>query len=182
MSAARGRDKEMLGSTGDAGEDRIIVAERGRRNMRKLSMLVATALVLAVMLAHAETASAVAIANGKGGERANPNAARGIAKAVANTTKHDRTAEWEALAKSDLRNAATAAVAYAADQPDGSYAGMTLAVLEANYGFMPTRGVATRVFVVADGDGFLVQSEHSLGGGAFQYDSATGEITPIPRF
>ena len=96
---------------------------------KKLTILVAMTLMLAMMVANAGTASAVAIANGKGGEMANPNAARGIATAVANTTKHDRTAKWEALAQTDLRNLATAASAYAADQPDGSYTGMTLAVL-----------------------------------------------------
>jgi hypothetical protein len=36
--------------------------------------------------------------------------------------------------------------------------------------------------VVAGGTQFVAKSEHSLGGSAFQYDSATGEITPVLRF
>ena len=126
---------------------------------KKLAVLLATTLMLAMVLANA-----------------------GMASAVANTQKHDRTAQWKVLVKSDLRNVATAAIAYAADQPDGSYTGMTLAFLEADYGFVPTQGVTTQISVVADGNGFLARSEHSRRGGAFQYDSATGEITPIPRF
>ena len=126
---------------------------------KKLAVLLAMALMLAMILANA-----------------------GMASALANTQKHDRTAQWKVLVKSDLRNVATAAVAYAADQPDGSYTGMTLAVLQADYGFVPSEGVTTQISVVADGNGFLARSEHSVRGGAFRYDSATGEITPIPRF
>ena len=126
---------------------------------KKLAVLLATALMLALVLANA-----------------------GMASAVANTQKHDRTAQWKALVKADLRNVATVAVAYSADQPDGSYTGMTLAALESNYGLVPTKGVNTQISVVADGNGFLARSEHSRRGGAFQYDSATGEITPISRF
>ncbi len=126
---------------------------------KKLAVLLATALLLAMILANA-----------------------GMASAVADTQKYDRTAQWKVLVKSDLRNVATAAVAYASDQPDGSYTGMTLAVLQADYGFVPTQGVTTQISVVDGGDGFLARSEHSRRGSAFQYDSATGEITPIPRF
>jgi hypothetical protein len=52
---------------------------------KKLAMMLATA----TMLASAGPASAVAIANGKGGEMANERAAFGIATAVVNTQKHD---------------------------------------------------------------------------------------------
>ena len=52
---------------------------------RRLTILLA----MAAMLANAGTASAVAIANGKGGEMANPSASFGIATAVVNTLKHD---------------------------------------------------------------------------------------------
>ena len=56
--------------------------------MRKeLAVLMALARMLSMMLASNGTASAVAIANGKGGEMANTNAAFGIATAVANTSK-----------------------------------------------------------------------------------------------
>jgi hypothetical protein len=56
--------------------------------VRKLTVLVAMALMLAMMLASTGTASAVALANGKGGEMANPNASFGIGTAVVNTQKH----------------------------------------------------------------------------------------------
>ncbi len=46
----------------------------------------------------------------------------------------DTTAEWEALAEIDTRNAATAASLYAADN-DGSYTGITLFAL-LTYGFV----------------------------------------------
>jgi hypothetical protein len=56
---------------------------------RILSVLLAMAVMLATVLASAGPASAVAIANGKGGEMANERAAFGIATAVVNTQKHD---------------------------------------------------------------------------------------------
>ena len=56
---------------------------------RRLSVLLAMAVMLATVLASAGPASAVAIANGKGGEIANERAAFGIATAVVNTQKHD---------------------------------------------------------------------------------------------
>jgi hypothetical protein len=56
---------------------------------KKLAVLVAMAMVVAMMVASTGTASAVAIANGQGGFKANERAAPGIATAVANTTKHD---------------------------------------------------------------------------------------------
>ena len=56
---------------------------------RRISVLVAMAVMLAMMLANAGMASAVALANGKGGEMANEMAAFGIATAVVNTQEHD---------------------------------------------------------------------------------------------
>jgi len=94
----------------------------------------------------------------------------------------EQIAEWEAMAKSDLRNLVTAANAYAADQPDGSYTGITIAVLSANYGFVPSQGVNTAISVTAGGEQFIARSEHTSGGSAYQYDSATGNIQPVPRF
>jgi hypothetical protein len=94
----------------------------------------------------------------------------------------EQIAEWEAMAKSDLRNLVTAANAYAADQPDGSYTGITIAVLSANYGFVPSEGVNTAISVTAGGDQFTARSEHNEGGNAYQYDSVTGNIQPVPRF
>ncbi len=56
---------------------------------RRLSVLLAMAVMLAMMLSSAGMASAVALSNGKGGEMANERAAFGIATAVYNTQKHD---------------------------------------------------------------------------------------------
>jgi hypothetical protein len=56
---------------------------------KKLTVLVAMALMLAMMMASAGTASAVALSNGQGGFKANDRAAFGIFNAVANTTKND---------------------------------------------------------------------------------------------
>ena len=55
---------------------------------RRIAVLLSVAVMLAMMLANAGMASAVALANGKGGEMANPSASFGIATAVANTIKH----------------------------------------------------------------------------------------------
>jgi hypothetical protein len=52
---------------------------------RRLSVLLATVMMLATVLASAGPASAVAIANGKGGEKANEKAAFGIGVAAYNT-------------------------------------------------------------------------------------------------
>ena len=56
---------------------------------KKLAVLVAMALMLAMMVASTGTASAVALSNGQGGFKANERAAPGIATAVVNTQKHD---------------------------------------------------------------------------------------------
>ena len=58
--------------------------------MRRIALLITVAAMLAVMLAvTAGPASAVALSNGKGGEKANLNATFGIYNAISNTTKHD---------------------------------------------------------------------------------------------
>jgi hypothetical protein len=62
---------------------------RGRRTEEVLRKKLAVLVAMAMMLASTGTASAVALSNGQGGFKANPNAAPGIATAVANTQKHD---------------------------------------------------------------------------------------------
>ncbi len=91
----------------------------------------------------------------------------------------DRTAQWEALVESDTRNAAMAASLYAADN-SGSYTGITLFAL-VSYGFVQSPGVTTTVTTLSGGDQVLIVSEHTYGGRAYQYDSTTGEIVPVPR-
>jgi hypothetical protein len=56
---------------------------------RRLSVLLATVMMLAMMMVSAGMASAVVLSNGKGGEKANDRAVQGIYTAIANTTKHD---------------------------------------------------------------------------------------------
>ena len=56
---------------------------------KKLAVLVAMALMLAMMVASSGTASAVALSNGQGGFKANDRAAFGIFTAVINTQKND---------------------------------------------------------------------------------------------
>lgn len=56
---------------------------------KKLAVLVAMAMMLAMMVASTGTASAVALSNGQGGFKANERAAFGIGTAVVNTQKHD---------------------------------------------------------------------------------------------
>jgi hypothetical protein len=98
------------------------------------------------------------------------------------TTSADSVTPLEGMqvaAQSDLRNATTAASAYAADN-NGSYTGMTLFALEV-YGFVQGPGVTTTVTATSGGDQVIIVSEHASGGRAYQYDSASGEIVPIPR-
>ena len=56
---------------------------------RRLTVLLAMAVMLAMMVASSGVASAAALANGKGGEMASTSAAFGIATAISNTVKHD---------------------------------------------------------------------------------------------
>jgi hypothetical protein len=56
---------------------------------RRIAVLLSVAVMVATMMASSGVASAAALANGKGGEMASPNAAFGIATAIANTMKHD---------------------------------------------------------------------------------------------
>jgi hypothetical protein len=56
---------------------------------KKLTVLVAMAMMVAMMVVSTGTASAVALSNGQGGFKANERAAFGIGTAVVNTQKHD---------------------------------------------------------------------------------------------
>lgn len=49
-----------------------------------------------------------------------------------------------------------------------------------SYGFVQSPGVTTTVTSTSGGDQVMFVSEHASGGRAYQYDSATGEIVPIP--
>src|SRR5829696_6399061 len=63
----------------------------------------------------------------------------------------------EAACKSDTRNAAESATLYASDN-DGSFTGVSTAVLDTDYGFNQTDGVATTVTAVGGADVDIVST------------------------
>src|SRR5215218_9200609 len=87
---------------------------------------------------------------------------------------------WEAAAQSDLRNAATAANACAADS-DGSYVSCGTAEQLSPYGFEKSPDV-TYVNLTATATRWVSATQHTEGGSAYQFDSATGNIQSVPRF
>ena len=87
---------------------------------------------------------------------------------------------WEAAAQSDLRNAATAANACAADN-DGSYVSCGTAEQLSPYGFDKSPDV-TYVNLTATASRWVSATQHTEGGSAYQFDSATGNIQSVPRF
>jgi len=87
---------------------------------------------------------------------------------------------WEAAAQSDLRNAATAANACAADS-DGSYVSCGTAEQLSPYGFEKSPDV-TYVNLTATATRWVSATQHSEGGSAYQFDSAIGNIQSVPRF
>ena len=87
---------------------------------------------------------------------------------------------WEAAAQSDLRNAATAANACAADN-DGSYVSCGTAEQLSPYGFEKSPDV-TYVNLTATASRWVSATQHSEGGSAYQFDSAIGNIQSVPRF
>jgi type IV pilus assembly protein PilA len=90
-------------------------------------------------------------------------------------------APLEATAKSDLRNAASAATACAADNNEASYTNCgTIAQLEAN-GYQHASNV-TLVITTATATRWVAQAQHDSGGSAYRFDKDTGQIVPIPRF
>jgi type IV pilus assembly protein PilA len=91
----------------------------------------------------------------------------------------------DASAKSDLRNLAAAATAYAADH-DGKYTGMTLDILDnrttdtpKGYEFNKSDGVVIGgPTVAASGDSFTATARFGTTGTLYSFDSSTGTITP----
>jgi hypothetical protein len=90
----------------------------------------------------------------------------------------EQIAAWEEAAQSDLRNAATAAEACAADN-NGSYAVCTAAVLEVNYGFTRSPDVVLTV-VQTTSSRWVAVAKNANGGSAYKYDTAEGKIVPYP--
>jgi type IV pilus assembly protein PilA len=101
----------------------------------------------------------------------------GILAAIAIPTfLNQREGAQDSAAESDLRNLASAAQAYYADN-DGSYADMTKEKLIDNYGYNVTDGVTTTVSAanVTD-DGFTANAE-SASGSTFTYTSESGTVS-----
>lgn len=89
---------------------------------------------------------------------------------------NQREKAWVSQAESDLKNAAIAAESYAVDH-NGSYAGLTAALLEAD-GFNPTVGVTTTITPAAGGLSYTLVADHANLAQNYTYDSTTGVITP----
>nr|WP_307492258.1 prepilin-type N-terminal cleavage/methylation domain-containing protein [Cellulomonas humilata] len=89
---------------------------------------------------------------------------------------NQREKAWVSQAESDLKNAAIAAESYAVDH-NGSYTGLTLALLEAD-GFNSTAGVAMTVTPAATGLTYTLTADHASLTQNYTYDSSTGVITP----
>jgi type IV pilus assembly protein PilA len=97
-----------------------------------------------------------------------------------------RESAWEGQVRSDIANAAIAAETYALDN-NGSYTGLTPALLEAN-GYRITPGVTITVAPSAAGTGtapaaagatYTLRGTHTrLGTAVWVFDSATGRVTP----
>jgi hypothetical protein len=87
---------------------------------------------------------------------------------------------WEAAAQSDLRKAASAATVCAAEN-DGSYVNCGSAAQLLPYGFEKSPDVSY-VNLTASATRWVSATQHTEGGSAYQFDSATGNIQPVPRF
>ncbi|GHG52245.1 hypothetical protein GCM10011331_16740 [Flavimobilis marinus] len=85
-----------------------------------------------------------------------------------------RAKAWETAVVSDLRNARTAAEAYAAGR-GGGYDGLDVAALGRS-GFVPTEAVSVTPF--PSGETFHLVGSHAQMGQTWRFDSATGVITP----
>ena len=86
-----------------------------------------------------------------------------------------REKAWASQVTSDLKNASTAAEAYATEH-DGLYTGMTTALLEDN-GYNATDGVTVTVSVGAEDKTYTLDGVNAkLPGKTWTYDSATGVI------
>ena len=83
----------------------------------------------------------------------------------------------QAGCKSDARNGAAAATAYAANN-NGSYSGMTADILKNNtYKWKISNSTTATSVPTATDDGFTLQVT-CTSGGPFVFDSATGKVSP----
>lgn len=89
-----------------------------------------------------------------------------------------REKAWAAGVVSDVKNASTAAEAYATEH-DGLYTGMDNAALQAN-GYNVTNGVTVTPTVPAGGKTYTLAGTSTKVTGTWSYDSTTGQITKTP--
>lgn len=86
-----------------------------------------------------------------------------------------REKAWAAQVTSDLKNASTAAEAYATDH-DGLYTGLTTAELT-NNGYNVTAGVTVTPNVATDGKTYTLAGTSTKVSGTWTYNSTTGKTT-----
>ena len=90
---------------------------------------------------------------------------------------------WEKQVVSDVKNATTAALAYATDN-NGTYKGITTTKLETDYGLRSTKGVKALAItpVGATFTGFKITAGHDSLAGTWTYESdgTTGTIVKTP--
>jgi type II secretory pathway pseudopilin PulG len=87
-----------------------------------------------------------------------------------------RNAAREAAAESDLRNGAAATACASAN--GGSFATCDEATLTGTYDWNQTVGVNSEVTTNTAGR-WVARAQHNDGGGAFEFDSNTGRLTPL---
>jgi len=93
-----------------------------------------------------------------------------------------REAANQATCRSDVRNGATSAQAYAADQPDGTYTGVDAATLQgAPYNWKISTGVSSGPTATpsANGDNITITVDCAGAPAAvYTFASTTGQVTP----
>ena len=96
---------------------------------------------------------------------------------------NQRQSAWDASVKSDLGNAAIAAASYAVDK-NGSYTGMTLAILKADPYNLKVGGDNTMsdpTITGTGGTGYTIEAYHTSSGGTGNtFLSTSGTITKKP--
>jgi type IV pilus assembly protein PilA len=91
---------------------------------------------------------------------------------------NQRSSAQDSAAQSDLRNLASAAQAYYADN-DGTYTGMTFPVLQATpYDVNTSDGVTGHGVTVTGGGDSFTATATSAAGNTFTFDSTTGRVSP----
>jgi type IV pilus assembly protein PilA len=103
----------------------------------------------------------------------------GILAAIAIPTfLSQRDSAQESAAQSDLRNLASTANAFAADN-NGLYTDMSVDTLTSEYNYNTTANVTGHSITVATDDRSFTATATSANGTQFQFDSETGRVTEV---